>query len=64
MSGELRQYRVEGLITLSIKADYFQDDIPDSDVLENMVKARLEGSDDFKILNSRTQIINIQDMTR
>lgn len=68
MDGMLKQYKLKGLITLNIETDYFHDELPRSDALEDMLLSFLEDylkdSKDFKILSSKTLNIEIEDMTR
>lgn len=64
MSGQLKQYKIAGSITLMLDVDYFQDELPKSDILQYLITNALSGNEEIKIVNSMTNSIHIKDMTR
>lgn len=64
MSGDRRQYKIAGTITLILDVDYFQDELPKSDILQCLIANALSGNEEIKIVNSMTNSIHIKDMTR
>lgn len=64
MSGDRRQYKIAGSITLMLDVDYFQDELPKSDILQRLIANTLGENEEIKIVNSMTNSIHIKDMTR
>ena len=64
MSSDRRQYKIAGTITLMLDVDYFQDELPKSDILQHFIANALSGNEEIKIVNSMTNSIHIKDMTR
>lgn len=47
-----------------LDVDYFQDELPKSDILQYLITNALSGNEEIKIVNSMTNSIHIKDMTR